>query len=128
MIFPLKESIIKIIRAKCNMVEKENLRYYEDLNDHILYCCEDIETQREVIFNLRELYMSINSNSMGNVMKVLTIVSSIFIPLTFIVGLYGMNFTNMPELKTKYGYFYVLGIMFIIAILMIYYFRRKRWL
>jgi magnesium transporter len=79
-------------------------------------------------WGLMDLYMATISNKMNEVMKVLTIMASIFIPLTFIAGIYGMNFENMPELHSKYGYFIVWGVMILIFIFMLMYFRKKRWL
>ena len=78
--------------------------------------------------SLMEMYMSNMSNKMNEVMKVLTIMASIFIPLTFIAGVYGMNFTNMPELQSEYGYFFVWAVMITLFVGMIFYFKRKRWL
>ncbi len=127
-IFPVKESIAKMMRADGSHINKENQIYFNDIYDHLIHVTENIETQREIIASHRDLYMSMTDISMNNVMKVLTIVTSIFIPLTFIVGVYGMNFDNMPELRMKNGYFFTLGIMFIIALFMTYYFKRKKWL
>jgi magnesium transporter len=81
-----------------------------------------------MIWSLMDMHMTIISNKMNEVMKVLTIIATIFIPLTFIAGVYGMNFDNMPELQYKYGYFILLGVMIIIFIFMLMYFRRKKWL
>ena len=81
-----------------------------------------------MIWGLMDLYMSNISNKMNEVMKVLTIMASIFIPLTFLAGIYGMNFENIPELKFKYGYFVLLGIMAVVFVGMIYYFKKKKWL
>jgi magnesium transporter len=127
-IFPVKESIAKMMREDGTHIEKENQIYFNDIFDHLIHVTENIETQREIISSHRDLYMSMTDISMNNVMKVLTIVTSIFIPLTFIVGVYGMNFENMPELKTKYGYFITLVVMIAIALAMTIYFKRKKWL
>src|SRR5690606_35291079 len=102
--------------------------YYRDLYDHTIQVIETIETYRDMLWGLMDMYMSSVSNKMNNVMKVLTIIATIFIPLTFIVGVYGMNFENMPELKSKDGYYIVWGVMIVIFIGMLYYFKRKRWL
>ncbi len=127
-IYPVKESILKIIRTNSTLIDADNYKYFNDIYDHLIYTNESIETQREITVNNRELYISMMNSSMNNVMKVLTIVTSIFIPLTFIVGIYGMNFDNMPELRTKNGYFICLAVMFVIAVVMIFYFKRKKWL
>jgi magnesium transporter len=81
-----------------------------------------------MVWSLMDMYMTIISNKMNEVMKVLTIIATIFIPLTFIAGIYGMNFANMPELQSKNGYFILLAIMFILFIFMLFYFRKKKWL
>jgi magnesium transporter len=127
-IFPVKESIAKLMREDGTHIEKENQIYFNDIFDHLMHVTENIETQREIIASHRDLYMSMTDISMNNVMKVLTIVTSVFIPLTFIVGVYGMNFENMPELRMKNGYFITLGVMLFLAIIMVYYFKRKKWL
>lgn len=127
-VHPLRESTAKILRSGTKLIDNDNLKYFNDLNDHILTSVESIDNQTETAKNHLGLYMSMTSLSMNNVMKVLTIISSIFIPLTFIAGVYGMNFDNMPELRWKFGYFIILGAMFIIFLLMILYFRAKKWL
>ena len=88
---------------------------------------ETVDSQRETINDFLNLYMSAMSNKMNEVMKVLTIFASIFIPLTFLAGIYGMNFEIMPELKWKYGYLAVWGIMLMVVILLLIYFKRKKW-
>jgi magnesium transporter len=127
-VYPLKESTAKILRSGTKLIADDNLKYISDLNDHILTSVESIDNQTETAKNHLGLYMSMTSLTMNNVMKVLTIISSIFIPLTFIAGVYGMNFDYMPELRWKYGYFIILGAMFLIFLLMILYFRIKKWL
>jgi magnesium transporter len=87
-----------------------------------------VETYRDLLAGIMDIYLSTNSNKMNEVMKVLTIMSSIFIPVTFIVGVYGMNFENMPELKTQNGYYAVWAIMIAIILGLIIYFRRKKWM
>ena len=99
----------------------------DDLNDHLHTIFETMEILRETLDNLLDLYNSTVSNKMNEVMKVLTIVSSIFIPLTFIAGIYGMNFAHMPELASENGYYYTLGVMVIMGFLMFLYMKKKRW-
>ncbi len=89
---------------------------------------ENIDIYREMIWSLMDMYMTTISNKMNEVMKVLTIIATIFIPLTFIAGIYGMNFTNMPELQYKYGYYIVWIVMVVVLIGMLVYFKRKKWL
>ena len=125
---PMREVIGRFAREDGEFVNPANTVYIRDLYDHISQVAELIENQRDMLQNLNDLYHAEQSNRANHVMKVLTIVSSIFIPLTFIVGVYGMNFDNMPELRTKNGYYVVWGIMIFIAILQLIYFRMKRWL
>ena len=121
---PLKEAINTMIRE----LDDDMAKYYRDLYDHIIFESENLATYREAIVNLLDLYHSNLSMKMNQVMKVLTIITTIFVPLTFIVGVYGMNFENMPELRTRNGYFVVLGFMFVLVCGMLLYFRKKRWL
>ena len=125
---PLREVISKLNKTESTFVEEKTHDYLRDLYDHIINVNENIEIYREMIWSLMDMYMSIISNKMNEVRKVLTIIATIFIPLTFIAGIYGMNFTNMPELQAKNGYFILLGVMVVLFILMLFYFRRKKWL
>ena len=102
--------------------------YVRDLYDHTVQVREAIETYRDMLSGLLDIYLSSVSNTMNSVMKVLTIIGTIFIPLTFIAGVYGMNFVHMPELQLRWTYPAVLGLMLLIAIAMLIYFRRKKWL
>ncbi len=127
-IVPLREVINKLEKTDSSIIDQKTHNFLRDLYDHIVQVNENIELYREMVWGLMDMYMSIISNKMNEVMKVLTIMASIFIPLTFIAGIYGMNFDNMPELHTKNGYFVLLGIMVLIFIMMLIYFRRKKWL
>ena len=99
-----------------------------DLSDHVTRIIDTVETYRDLLSGIMDIYLSTNANKMNEVMKVLTIMSSIFIPVTFIVGVYGMNFDNMPELKSQNGYFMTWGVMLFIIIGLLIYFRRKKWM
>jgi magnesium transporter len=110
------------------LIEKPTRRYINDLQDHTVYIAETIGTFREMLSSLENTYHAGVNMRMGQVMKLLTIISTIFIPLTFVVGVYGMNFRYMPELEWRYGYFAVMGLMTLISLLMLLWFRRKRWL
>lgn len=105
----------------------ERREYFSDIYDHLLKLSEMVMTNREVTSDIRDSYLSLNSHQTNNVMKLLTIITSIFAPLTFIAGIYGMNFENIPELEWKYGYFLSLTLMFIIGVAMLLYFRRQGW-
>jgi magnesium transporter len=121
---PLKEAI----NSLANEADPENSKYFRDLYDHIIYESDNLNMYREMIVNLLDLHHSTLSMRTNSVMKVLTVITTIFVPLTFIVGVYGMNFDNMPELHWKYGYFYIMGFMTICVIGMLIYFRKQRWL
>lgn len=130
-IIPLRDSLYSIKSMKddnvFNAIEPENYSFYERLYQKSLELLEQIEYDLASLSTASNFYFSSQSHKMNEIMKTLTIISSIFIPLTFIVGVYGMNFENMPELKTENGYFVVLGIMFVMILGMIYYFKRRRW-
>ncbi|MEX1002879.1 MAG: magnesium/cobalt transporter CorA [Crocinitomicaceae bacterium] len=126
-IYPLREMTRFLSTGGSLFLEKETLKYYRDAYDHSISVIDSIESYVEVTNSIRDLYMSNMSNKMNKIMKVLTIMASLFIPLTFIVGVYGMNFEYMPELAMRYGYFVVWGIMIVITGGMIYYFKKKDW-
>lgn len=121
---PLKEAINSIQKE----LPEEMAKYYRDLYDHIIYESENLAVYREMLVNLLDLYHSSLGMRMNQIMKVLTVITTIFVPLTFIVGVYGMNFDNMPELHSKNGYYIVMSSMLAIVIVMLFWFRRKRWL
>jgi magnesium transporter len=125
---PLKEILTKLQKEEETQIMHESTNIYlKDLFDHIVQVNDTIDTYREMLASFIDFYMMLNSNAMNEVVKTLTIISTIFIPLTFIVGIYGMNFDNMPELNWKYGYFLTLGGMFLLAFIMLSCFKRKKW-
>lgn len=126
-VVPLREVISRLEKIESHLIQPQTNKYINDLHDHIIQVSESIEIYREMIWDLMDMYMTTLSNKMNEVMKVLTIMASIFIPLTFLAGIYGMNFDNMPELHYKYSYFYLLGFMLLVALGMVYYFKRKKW-
>ncbi|WP_461533345.1 magnesium/cobalt transporter CorA [Sinomicrobium sp.] len=127
-VFPVREIVSRIEKTNSVLIGSQVKNFYRDLYDHAIQVVEYIEMYREMTMSLMEMYMSTISNRMNNVMRVLTVIATIFIPLTFIVGVYGMNFDHMPELHGKYNYFVLLGLMLLIFIGMLIYFRRKKWL
>ena len=127
-VLPLREVVSRFQKSDHQLVQEQTSHYIGDLNDHMVQITENIEIYREMSWGLMDMYMTTISNKMNEVMKVLTIMASIFIPLTFLVGVYGMNFEYMPELEWKYSYPVLLGFMFLILIAMLLYFKRKRWL
>ncbi|MEP5253742.1 magnesium/cobalt transporter CorA [Winogradskyella rapida] len=127
-IFPLREIINRVEKGEHELIFQRTLTYYRDIYDHLIQVSENIDIYREMIWSLMDMYMTTISNKMNEVMKVLTIMSSIFIPLTFLAGIYGMNFTYIPELQYRNGYFILLGVMLVIFIALLIYFKRKKWL
>ncbi|MFO8029196.1 MAG: magnesium/cobalt transporter CorA [Cyclonatronaceae bacterium] len=127
-VWPLRESIGRLERSESSLVGEKTAPYLRDLYDHTVQVIDSVETQRDLLSGMLDLYLSSTSNKLNQVMKILTIIATIFIPLTFIVGIYGMNFENMPELGWRYGYFIILGAMMVLALGMLAWFRKKRWL
>jgi magnesium transporter len=125
---PTRELAGRLNTVQSDLIEKGTRRYINDLQDHTVYIADSINTFRDMLTNLENTYHAGVNMRMGQVMKLLTVISTIFIPLTFIVGVYGMNFDNIPELHWHYGYFIVMGVMLTISVVMLLWFRRKRWL
>ncbi|WP_042224466.1 magnesium/cobalt transporter CorA [Oceanobacillus manasiensis] len=124
---PMRDLLYRMLNSH-HLVEIKNRReYFSDIYDHLLKLAEMVMSNREVTADIRDSYLSLNSHQTNNVMKVLTIITSIFAPLTLIAGIYGMNFENMPELTWKYGYFFSIVFMGIIAFTMFLWFKRKGW-
>lgn len=127
-VWPLRDLINNMIRSETNLINPSTDIYLRDLSDHVTRIIDTVETYRDLLSGIMDIYLSTNANRMNEVMKVLTIMSSIFIPVTFIVGVYGMNFENMPELKTQNGYYLVWGIMLAIIVGLLFYFKKKKWM
>ena len=127
-VFPLRDVVNRIEKLESRFITDKTMIYMNDLYDHIIQVSENVDIYREMIWGLMDMYMTTISNKMNEVMKVLTIIATIFIPLTFIAGIYGMNFEYIPELKFKYGYFMLWGVMILIFFGLLYYFKRKKWL
>ncbi len=127
-IFPLKESLNKVINRRYPWVESKNLRYFQDVHDHIVQIVEVSDYYIDLVTSVMDFYQNAINSKMNEVMKVLTLFASLFIPLTFIVGIYGMNFKFMPELDWQYSYFIVWGFIISVAIGMLYFFKKKKWL
>ena len=111
-----------------SLIDKRTYSYLHDLDDLVVQVQEAIEIYYTMTSDLLNLYQTTISNKVNDVMKVLTIFSAIFIPLTFIAGIYGMNFNYMPELRYRYAYFVLWGIMIVVTIIMLFFFKRKKWL
>jgi magnesium transporter len=127
-VWPLREVIGVLERGESPLFQESSLIYLRDVYDHTIQIIETIETFRDMVSGMLDIYLSSISNRMNEVMKVLTIIATVFIPLSFIVGLYGMNFSYMPELQWKWGYFGVWGVIILVVVGMLTYFRRKKWL
>ncbi|WP_346355620.1 magnesium/cobalt transporter CorA [Azotosporobacter soli] len=127
-VWPARELVGALGRGESAHIEEATHIYLRDLYDHVIQVIETVEIYREMLSGMQDIYLSSISNRMNEIMKLLTIISTIFIPLTFIAGVYGMNFENMPELKWQYGYYGVLSAMALAALTMAAYFRRRRWL
>ncbi|MBP6385556.1 MAG: magnesium/cobalt transporter CorA [Pseudarcicella sp.] len=127
-VVPLREIMNRLIREESELIDPSTNLYFRDVQDHITQVLETLDSQREITASLLELYLAQASNKMNNVMKVLTVISVIFMPLTFLAGIYGMNFDNMPELHWQNGYFYLLGLMAVLGMGMMVYFKNKKWI
>jgi len=126
-LWPLREAISTLERSDSQLISESTGVYFKDIYDHVIAVIDSVETFRDMLSNMLDIYLSAVSNKLNEVMKVLTIIATLFMPLTFMAGIYGMNFKYMPELEWRWGYFIILGIMLFIALLMIFYFKRKRW-
>lgn len=134
MLWPQRDMLGGLLRDEFRLIGRETRLYFRDCHDHCVHALDLVESYREMASSLLEVYLSSLSNRLNDVMKVLTIIATVFIPLSFIVGLYGMNFDrgvspwNMPELGLRYGYPALLLFMLCVVAGMLYYFRRKHWL
>jgi len=127
-LMPLRDATLRLYRSESPLIHDTNRLYLRDLADHVTQILDSIDNYRDLLAGVEALYQAEVSNRLNNVMRLLTIISTIFIPLSFIAGVYGMNFDNMPELRWKYGYFMVLGFMATASLGMLVYFRRNKWL
>lgn len=126
-VLPLKEQYVKLMRAEDQLIHKVNRAFFNDVNDHLQFVLQTIEICRETLSSLVDLYISNNDLRMNDIMKRLTVVSTIFIPLTFLVGVWGMNFKLMPELDWRYGYLFAWLIMTGVGVVVYWFFRKKKW-
>jgi magnesium transporter len=127
-VWPLREVVAGLERTESPLIQPSTNIFLRDVYDHVIQAIDNVETFRDMLSGMLETYLSSVSNRMNQVMKILTIISTIFIPLTFLVGVYGMNFEHMPELKWRYGYFLIWGIMIAVGGGLIAFFKRKKWL
>lgn len=127
-VWPLREAISFLERGDSNLLHPETRLYFRDVYDHTVQVIDTVETYRDLLSGMLELYLSSISNRTNEVMKFLTVIGTIFMPLTFLAGVYGMNFKHLPELEWRYGYFWLWGFMLTLSLVMVIYFRKKRWL
>ncbi len=127
-VWPLREAVNTLSRTDSEIFQESTRIYLRDVYDHTIQVIDTVESHRDIVSGMLDIYLSSVSNRMNSIMKVLTVIATIFMPLTFIAGVYGMNFRYMPELEWRYGYFLVWGVMIGIGVLMLRYFRKKRWL
>lgn len=127
-VWPLRESVSAMQKSESKLLTSTTTLFMRDLYDHVIRLIDTVETCRDVITGVFDMYHSMVSNRMNEIMKVLTIIATIFIPVTFVAGIYGMNFELMPETEWVYGYPAALGIMALIALGMLAYFRKKKWI
>ncbi|MEN6373238.1 MAG: magnesium/cobalt transporter CorA [Smithella sp.] len=126
-LWPLREAISMLERTDSLLISESTGVYLKDIYDHVIAIIDSVETFRDMLSGMLDIYLSAISNKLNEVMKVLTIIATLFMPLTFLAGVYGMNFKYMPELEWRWGYFITLGIMLFVALLMIFFFKRKKW-
>lgn len=126
-IAPLREAVSRFSKSDSKFIDEDTRVFIRDLYGNTVQVMDTVESYRDMLNGLQDLFIAEVSFKMNKVMQLLTLISVIFIPLTFLAGIYGMNFENIPELKFKYAYFFLLGIMFLIVVTMIIYFKRKKW-
>jgi magnesium transporter len=132
-VWPLREVIRTVTQTDSPLIREQTLAYYRDIHDHVIQAVDTIEAFRDTVSGMLDIYLSSLSHRLNEVMKVLTIIATVFMPLTFLAGIYGMNFNtqasrfNMPELNWPFGYFFVLFLMAMVVTGMVAYFKRKKW-
>jgi len=126
-LYPLRDAISKLAKEESGFIDPSNIRYYSDVYDHVAHLIDSMDTYKDLTSSLMDIHINTMNTKMNEVMKVLAVISTIFMPLTFIVGVYGMNFDNMPELRWHFGYYEVWIVMATIAGSMILYFKHKKW-
>lgn len=124
---PAREMILALIKIESEFIKDENRVHFRELQDNVNEATELSDSYREILYDQLTVYHSIMSTKLNDVMKVLTVFSVVFIPLTFIAGIYGTNFVNIPETHWYYGYYIMWGLMIVIALIMLWYFKRKKW-
>ena len=127
-IWPIREIINSLVKSESSLIQEQMHIYLRDVYDHTIQIIDTIESYRDILAGMLDIYLSTLSNKMNEVMKVLTIIATIFIPITFIAGVYGMNFKFMPELEWRWGYVMVWAIIVVVAGILLGFFKKKQWL
>lgn len=127
-LWPLREVVARLEQRESPLIHNPTAVFFKDVYDHTIIAIDTVETYRDILSGLLDIYLSSVSNRLNEIMKVLTIIATIFMPLTFLAGVYGMNFKYMPELQWRYGYFAVLAFMALLAGCMVLYFRKRKWI
>jgi magnesium transporter len=127
LVLPTSEALQSLMKMETPLLRKSNLKFFNDVADHLRHLLQLLDSYRETSFMLMELHHANNANKMNEVMKTLTIIATIFIPLTFIAGVYGMNFQHMPELAFPWAYPATMALMLTVALVMVFYMKRKKW-
>jgi magnesium transporter len=125
---PMRELLASIQRSESQLLNEKTKRYFGDIYDHVIRVTEAMESYRDLIAGMLDIYLSSVSNKMNETMKILTVFASIFIPLTFIAGVYGMNFEYMPELKWRWGYPALWAVFIGVSVFLLRFFKKKNWL
>jgi magnesium transporter len=126
-LYPLRDAVGKLVKDESSFIHEENTRYFSDVYDHIIHLIDSLETYRDLTSSLMDIYINTQNTRLNEVIRLLTIISTIFIPLTFIVGVYGMNFKYFPELEWEYGYAAIWALMLGLAGAMVAFFKYKKW-
>jgi magnesium transporter len=127
-LYPLRDALGKVLKDESDFIREDTIPYFSDVYDHVIHLIDSLDTYRDLTAGLTDQYINIQNSKLNEVIRVLTIISTIFIPLTFIVGVYGMNFKHFPELQWQHGYATVWVVMLTLAASMVGYFRYKRWM
>lgn len=128
LVWPLREMVSKLDRTESDLISQHTRPYLKDVYDHSIQVIESVQSLRDIMSVMLEAYVTSISNRLNAIMKVLAIIATIFMPLSFIASVYGMNFRYMPEIYWKYGYVFALGIMAATTVVMLYYFKKKKWI
>lgn len=123
-----REVLYRLTRGEFELIDDREMVYYRNVYDHLIRFNELIDGSREMVSDLMQTHLAAVSNRLNEVMKVLTMISTIVLPMTLVAGIYGMNFEKMPELKWEYGYYFALGLMLIVGVAAFLYFRWKKWI